>query len=84
MQRRKEINALTRLGTTWYYYFIEKLKIVEKNLCKLNCSYSKVSDTPLRFMVHMLVLESRKNEDTSLDHSHQEFHRAETGITIMQ
>ena len=26
-----------------YYYFFEKLKIVEKNLCKLNCSYGKVS-----------------------------------------
>ena len=26
-----------------YYYFVEKLKIVEKQLCKLNCSYGKVS-----------------------------------------
>ena len=26
-----------------YYYFLEKLKIVEKQLCKLNCSYGKVS-----------------------------------------
>ena len=25
------------------YYFVEKLKIVEKQLCKLNCSYGKVS-----------------------------------------
>ena len=26
-----------------HYYFVEKLKIVEKQLCKLNCSYGKVS-----------------------------------------
>ena len=25
------------------YYFVEKLKIVEKQLCKLNCFYGKVS-----------------------------------------
>ena len=25
-----------------HYYFVEKLKIVEKQLCKLNCSYGKV------------------------------------------
>ena len=28
-----------------HYYFFEKLKIVEKQLCKLNCSYGKVSHT---------------------------------------
>ena len=27
------------------YYFFEKLKIVEKQQCKLNCSYGKVSHT---------------------------------------
>ena len=27
------------------YYFFEKLKIVEKQVCKLNCSYGKVSQT---------------------------------------
>ena len=26
-----------------HYYFVEKLKIVEKQLCKLNYSYGKVS-----------------------------------------
>ena len=26
-----------------HYYFVEKLKIVEKQLCKLNCTYGKVS-----------------------------------------
>ena len=31
--------------TSRYYYFFEKLKIVEKQLCKLNCSYGKVSRT---------------------------------------
>ena len=31
--------------TPGHYYFVEKLKIVEKNLCKLNCSYGKVSHT---------------------------------------
>ena len=29
--------------TSRHYYFFEKLKIVEKQLCKLNCSYGKVS-----------------------------------------
>ena len=29
--------------TSGHYYFFEKLKIVEKQLCKLNCSYGKVS-----------------------------------------
>ena len=34
--------------TSRHYYFFEKLKIVEKQLCKLNCSYGKVSYIPLR------------------------------------
>ena len=29
--------------TSGHYYFVEKLKIVEKQLCELNCSYGKVS-----------------------------------------
>ena len=29
--------------TSGHYYFVEQLKIVEKQLCKLNCSYGKVS-----------------------------------------
>ena len=29
--------------TSGHYYFFEKLKIVEKQLCRLNCSYGKVS-----------------------------------------
>ena len=29
--------------TARHYYFFEKLKIVEKQLCKLNCSNGKVS-----------------------------------------
>ena len=32
-----------------HYYFFEKLKIMEKKLHKLNCSYGKVSDT-LKFV----------------------------------
>ena len=35
MLRRKENNH-DRLR---HYYFVKKLKIVGKNLCKLNCSY---------------------------------------------
>ena len=31
--------------TSRHYYFFEKLKIVEKQLCKLNWSYGKVSHT---------------------------------------
>ena len=29
--------------TSEHYYFVEKFKIVEKQLWKLNCSYGKVS-----------------------------------------
>ena len=29
--------------TSGHYYFVEKLKIVEKQLCKLNCSYGRLS-----------------------------------------
>ena len=31
--------------TSRHYYFFEKLKIVQKNLSKLNCSYGKVLHT---------------------------------------
>ena len=31
--------------TSRHYYFFEKLKIVEKQLCKLNYSYGKISHT---------------------------------------
>ena len=31
--------------TSRHYYFFEKIKIVEKQLYKLNCSYDKVSHT---------------------------------------
>ena len=31
--------------TSRHYYFFEKLKIVEKQLCKLNTSYGTVSHT---------------------------------------
>ena len=31
--------------TSQHYYFLEKIIIVVKNLCKLNCSYGKVSHT---------------------------------------
>ena len=31
--------------TSRYYYFFEKLKTVEKNLCKLNCPYGKILHT---------------------------------------
>ena len=33
-----------------HYYFVKKLKIVEKQLCKLNCSYGKVSHTLNRWL----------------------------------
>ena len=36
-----------------HYYFVKKLKIVEKQLCKLNCSNGKVS--------HALKLKIFKN-----------------------
>ena len=39
--------------TSRHYYFFEKLKIVEKQLCKLNCSYCKVSHALKVFMDHV-------------------------------
>ena len=33
--------------TSRQYYFFEKLENVEKQLCKLNCSYGKVYHIPL-------------------------------------
>ena len=41
MPRRKAKLTLT----SEHYCFVEKLKIVEKNLCKLNCSNGTVSHT---------------------------------------
>ena len=38
--------------TSRHYYFFEKLKIVEKQLCKLNCSYGKVSHTLKSINIH--------------------------------
>ena len=38
--------------TSRHYYFLAKLKIVEKQLCKLNCAYGKVSHT-LKGMRHL-------------------------------
>ena len=36
--------AVLILFTSRHYYYFEKLKIVEKQPCKLNCSYGKVSN----------------------------------------
>ena len=35
--------------TSRHYYFLKKLKIVKKQLYKLNCSYGKVSHTLNQF-----------------------------------
>ena len=42
-----------------HYYFFEKLKIVEKQLCKLNCSYGKVSQTLKAEIFHFEILNIR-------------------------
>ena len=45
---QKNNNAETERKLTLisgHYYFVEKLKIVEEQLCKLNTSYGKVSHT---------------------------------------
>ena len=44
--------------TSRHYYFFEKLKIVEKQLCKLNGSYGKVSHT-LNFPNNLCLPEKR-------------------------
>ena len=38
-----------KLTLSGHYYFVEKLKIVEKQLSKLNCSYGKVYHMPLNY-----------------------------------
>ena len=43
------------LFTSRHYYFFEKLKIVEKQLYKLNCSYGKVSHK-VNIPYHYLVI----------------------------
>ena len=42
-QQKNSTQTSVLIFTSWHYYFFEKLKIVEKNLIKLNCSYGKVS-----------------------------------------
>ena len=44
--------------TSRHYYFVEKLKIVEKQLCKLNYSYGKVSHTLKRLGAISMILHS--------------------------
>ena len=45
-QKNNSVQTLVLIFfTSRHYYFFEKLKIVEKQLCKLNCSYDKVSHT---------------------------------------
>ena len=39
------VSMVSIFFTFQHYYFFEKLKIVEKHLRKLNCSYGKVSHT---------------------------------------
>ena len=48
--------------TSRLYYFFEKLKIVEKQPCKLNCSYGKVSHTLKLSRVNNEILKI-KNRD---------------------
>ena len=43
-QKNNSVETSRKLTlTSGHYYFVEKLKIMEKKLCKLNCSYGKVS-----------------------------------------
>ena len=60
--------------TSRHYYFFEKLKTVEKQLCKLNCSYGKVSHTlerSCREILKMSVLVQLEN--TNLKKKYQIF-----------
>ena len=44
VQKNNNAETLRKLTlTSGHYYFVKKLKIVEKQLCKLNYSYGKVS-----------------------------------------
>ena len=54
--------------TSRHYYFFEKLKIVEKQLCKLNCTYGKVSQT-LKFQdgfPTILIFLFKKKKETNV------------------
>ena len=43
-----------------HYYFFEKLNIVEKQLCKLNCSYGKVSHTlNIQFDTYLKIIDKQ-------------------------
>ena len=53
--------------TSGHYYFFEKLKIVEKQLCKLNCSYGKVSHT--KQLIKINFSKKRKVYGPSLSYS---------------
>ena len=44
-QNNSALTSVLIFFTSRHYYFFEKFKIVEKQLCKLNCSYGKVSHT---------------------------------------
>ena len=47
--------------TSRHYYFFEKLIIVEKQLCKLNCFYGEVSHTLKILYKKILYLKNLKN-----------------------
>ena len=57
--------------TSRHYYFVEKLKIVEEQLCKLNTSYGKLSHTlklPAHFTCGQEVLGTAANRNTAIRH----------------
>ena len=56
--------------TSRHYYFFLKLKIVEKQLCKLNCSYGKVSHTlkiPSKLLVEYDMVRESPNKSRSFE-----------------
>ena len=49
-QNNSALTSVLIFFTSRHYYFFEKLEIVKKNLCKLNCSYAKVSHTLIKMI----------------------------------
>ena len=64
-QNNSAQTSLLIFFTSRHYYLFEKLKIVDKELCNLNCSYGKVShtlkgDRALSKLIILLILNKKE------------------------
>ena len=71
-QNNSAQTSMLTVFTSRYYSFFEKLKIVEKNMCKLNCSYGKVSYTLNKFEMLLIIPQHARKENLTFRWSHYE------------